>query len=166
MQLSCSLITLQQLQHAPTVIVARHARLQFDPFGTVVAHHKARATRPYTAALSRLIAQTCGFSSEVVRRERRFSLCRGVGIRGRADDGKGWRVGASGCQRRCRPGPAEKGCYPMGLIITLLILWLVLVVIGSAIKTLFWLAIIGIVFFVATGIFGLIRGRGRGSTLH
>jgi len=47
----------------------------------------------------------------------------------------------------------------VGLIIGLLILWLALVIVGLAIKTLFWLAIVGIVFFVATAIFGLIRGR-------
>jgi hypothetical protein len=47
----------------------------------------------------------------------------------------------------------------MGLIIGLLVLWLVLAVIGFTIKALFWLAIIGIVLFVATGLFGAIRGR-------
>jgi len=47
----------------------------------------------------------------------------------------------------------------MGLILGLLVLWLVLVIVGFAIKTLFWLAIIGIVLFVATGLFGAIRGR-------
>ncbi|HKS52790.1 MAG TPA: hypothetical protein VJS67_13060 [Pseudonocardiaceae bacterium] len=47
----------------------------------------------------------------------------------------------------------------MGLILGLLVLWLVLVVVGFTIKALFWLAIIGIVLFVATGLFGAIRGR-------
>ncbi|HEY2764423.1 MAG TPA: hypothetical protein VGJ13_10495 [Pseudonocardiaceae bacterium] len=47
----------------------------------------------------------------------------------------------------------------MGLIIALLVLWLLLVVAGFVIKTLFWLAIIGIVLFIATGIYGAIRGR-------
>jgi uncharacterized membrane protein (Fun14 family) len=47
----------------------------------------------------------------------------------------------------------------MGLIIGLLILWLVLAIIGFFIKTLFWLAIVGIIFFVATAIFGVIRSR-------
>jgi hypothetical protein len=52
----------------------------------------------------------------------------------------------------------------MGVILGLLLLWLVLVVVGFAIKTLFWLAIIGIVLFLATGVFGAIRGgrSGRG----
>jgi hypothetical protein len=47
----------------------------------------------------------------------------------------------------------------MGLIIGLLILWLVLAIVGFFVKTLFWLAIVGIVFFVATAIFGAIRSR-------
>lgn len=51
----------------------------------------------------------------------------------------------------------------MGLIIGLLVLWLVVVVIGFVIKSLFWLAIVGIVLFIATGIYGAIRRR---STLH
>lgn len=49
----------------------------------------------------------------------------------------------------------------MGLIIALLVLWLVIAVIGFAVKTLFWLAIVGIVLLVATGIFGGVRARGR-----
>jgi hypothetical protein len=45
----------------------------------------------------------------------------------------------------------------MVLIIALLVIWLAFVIIGFAIKTLLWLAIIGIVLFIATGIFGAIR---------
>lgn len=48
----------------------------------------------------------------------------------------------------------------MGLIIGLLVIWLILSVLGFAIKGLFWLAIIGIVLFVATGAIGWIRNRG------
>jgi uncharacterized membrane protein len=48
----------------------------------------------------------------------------------------------------------------MGLIIGLLVLWVVLSVLGFVIHGLFWLAIIGIVLFVATGALGL-RGRSR-----
>ncbi|QPZ39840.1 DUF2207 domain-containing protein [Paramicrobacterium chengjingii] len=44
-----------------------------------------------------------------------------------------------------------------GFIITLLIIWLVLAVLGFVIKGLVWLAIIGIVLFVATLIWGFIR---------
>ena len=47
----------------------------------------------------------------------------------------------------------------MGLIIGLLVLWLVLAVVGFAVKSLLWLAILGLVLFVATGIFGAIRRR-------
>ncbi len=47
----------------------------------------------------------------------------------------------------------------MGLIIGLLVLWVVLVVIGFTIKALLWLAIVGIVLFIVTGLFGAIRGR-------
>ena len=39
--------------------------------------------------------------------------------------------------------------------------WLALVIIGFAIKALLWLAIAGIVLFVATGIYGVIRRRTR-----
>lgn len=47
----------------------------------------------------------------------------------------------------------------MGLILGLLVLWVVLVIIGFAVKALLWLAIVGIVLFVITGLFGAIRGR-------
>ncbi|MET4001833.1 hypothetical protein BJ956_002039 [Arthrobacter psychrochitiniphilus] len=48
----------------------------------------------------------------------------------------------------------------MGLIVGLLIIWLILAVLGFAVKGLFWLAIIGLVLFVATGAIGWIRRRG------
>jgi hypothetical protein len=47
----------------------------------------------------------------------------------------------------------------MGLIIGLLVLWLVFAVVGFVVKSLFWLAILGIVLFVATGVFGAMRRR-------
>ncbi|HEX4100737.1 MAG TPA: hypothetical protein VHY21_09375 [Pseudonocardiaceae bacterium] len=47
----------------------------------------------------------------------------------------------------------------MGLIILLLIIWLALVIIGFAIKALLWLAIVGIVLFIATCVYGAIRRR-------
>jgi hypothetical protein len=47
----------------------------------------------------------------------------------------------------------------MGLIIVLLVVWLALVIIGFAIKALLWLAIAGIVLFVATSIYGAIGSR-------
>jgi uncharacterized membrane protein (Fun14 family) len=47
----------------------------------------------------------------------------------------------------------------VGLIIALLVLWVVLAVIGFVVKSLFWLAIVGIILFIATGVFGAIRRR-------
>lgn len=64
------------------------------------------------------------------------------------------------------PAHLEKGCYPMGLIVGLLVLWLVLVVVGFTVKALLWLAIVGIVLFLATGFFGAIRGRRGRSALR
>lgn len=43
------------------------------------------------------------------------------------------------------------------LLIVLLVAWAVLSVVGFAIKGLVWLAIIGIILFVATLVIGLIR---------
>jgi hypothetical protein len=45
------------------------------------------------------------------------------------------------------------------LVIVLLVLWLILTVVGFAIKGLLWLAIIGIVLVVATAIIAIIRRR-------
>jgi hypothetical protein len=45
----------------------------------------------------------------------------------------------------------------VGLIIGLLVLWLILVVLGFAIKALLWLAIVGVVLFVVTVAFGVIQ---------
>lgn len=51
------------------------------------------------------------------------------------------------------------------LLVVLLLIWVGFVVLGAAIKGLFWLAIIGAVLFVATGIVGFIKrevlSRGR-----
>lgn len=54
----------------------------------------------------------------------------------------------------------------MGLILGLLVLWLVLVVVGFAVKALLWLAIVGLVLFVVTGVFGAFRSRSRGGALR
>lgn len=48
----------------------------------------------------------------------------------------------------------------MGLIITLLVIWLVFTLLGFVIKGLVWLAIIGIVLFLATAAVGWFRSRG------
>jgi hypothetical protein len=47
----------------------------------------------------------------------------------------------------------------LGLIALLLIIWLAFIVIGAVVHTLFWLAIVGVVLFLATAAFGWIRRR-------
>lgn len=47
----------------------------------------------------------------------------------------------------------------IGLIVILLIVWAVLAVLGLAVKGLFWLFVIGLILFVATGIVGWVRRR-------
>lgn len=50
----------------------------------------------------------------------------------------------------------------MTLIVVLLVVWLVLAVLGFVIHGLVWLAIIGIVLFLATGVWGFIQRRAAG----
>lgn len=47
------------------------------------------------------------------------------------------------------------------LVIVLLVIWAILAIVGFAIKGLLWLAIIGIILFVATLIIGIIRRAAR-----
>lgn len=47
------------------------------------------------------------------------------------------------------------------VLIILLVVWAVLSVVGFAIKGLLWLAVIGIILFVGTLIFGFVRNRAR-----
>lgn len=49
------------------------------------------------------------------------------------------------------------------LLIILLIIWIVFAVLGFAIKGLLWLAVLGVVLFLVTVVFGIVRGRGRKS---
>lgn len=49
------------------------------------------------------------------------------------------------------------------VLIILLVVWVVLSIVGFAFEGLLWLAIIGIVLFVGTLIFGIIRQRARRS---
>jgi len=53
----------------------------------------------------------------------------------------------------------------IGLIVFLLVLWVALSVLGFAVKGLFWLAIIGIVLFLATGVFGYLRRGGKSTSV-
>lgn len=45
------------------------------------------------------------------------------------------------------------------LVIVLLVLWLILSVVGFAIKGLIWLAIIGVILFVGTAAVGFVRRK-------
>ncbi|CAH0142149.1 MULTISPECIES: hypothetical protein [unclassified Arthrobacter] len=49
----------------------------------------------------------------------------------------------------------------MGLIITLLIIWLVLSILGFAVKGLLWLAIIALVLLVATAVWGWVKRKAK-----
>ncbi|WP_181874207.1 hypothetical protein [Marinitenerispora sediminis] len=46
------------------------------------------------------------------------------------------------------------------LILVLLLLWVVLAVVGVAVKGLFWLFVIAVVLFLATAAWGWLRRRG------
>ncbi len=46
------------------------------------------------------------------------------------------------------------------LVIVLLVVWAGLSILGFVVKGLFWLAVLGIVLFLATLVFGMFRGRG------
>jgi hypothetical protein len=46
-----------------------------------------------------------------------------------------------------------------GLLITLLVIWLILAVLGLVLKGLFWLFVIGAILFVVTGVMGFVRRR-------
>ncbi|MCG7416461.1 MULTISPECIES: hypothetical protein [Microbacterium] len=50
------------------------------------------------------------------------------------------------------------------VLIILLVAWAVLSIVGFAFEGLLWLAIIGIVLFLGTVIFGIIRSRSRRRT--
>jgi hypothetical protein len=49
----------------------------------------------------------------------------------------------------------------MGILVLLLVIWLALSVLGFVVKGLIWLAIIGLVLFLATSVWGYLR---RGSS--
>jgi len=76
-------------------------------------------------------------------------------MRGILGDGK--------CQspRVCAPRAYSKGMWTV--LVILLVAWAVLAVVGFALNGLLWLAIIGIILFVGTLIFGFVRQRARKS---
>ena len=45
----------------------------------------------------------------------------------------------------------------LGIILIALIVWIVLVVLGVVIKGLFWLAVVGVILFLATAVFGWLK---------
>jgi hypothetical protein len=47
----------------------------------------------------------------------------------------------------------------LGIIALLLVVWLVVIVIGAVIKGLFWLAVVGLLFFLGTAALGWVRRR-------
>ncbi len=47
----------------------------------------------------------------------------------------------------------------MGILVALLVIWIVVAVLGFVIKGLIWLAIIGLVLFVATAAWGALKRR-------
>jgi hypothetical protein len=49
----------------------------------------------------------------------------------------------------------------MGLLITLLVIWFVLSILGLIIEGLLWLAFIGLLLFAATALWGWIKQRAR-----
>ena len=49
----------------------------------------------------------------------------------------------------------------LGFIALLLIVWIALIVVGAIIKGLFWLIVVGVLLFLATSIFGFLRGGTR-----
>ncbi|WP_442574413.1 hypothetical protein ACSBPH_11175 [Microbacterium sp. F51-2R] len=47
------------------------------------------------------------------------------------------------------------------VLVILLVVWAVLAVVGFAFQGLLWLAVIGIILFIGTIVFGLVRNRSR-----
>jgi hypothetical protein len=49
----------------------------------------------------------------------------------------------------------------MRVVLALLIIWAALALIGAVVKSLFWLGIVGLALFLATGLYSIWRGRSR-----
>lgn len=45
----------------------------------------------------------------------------------------------------------------LGFLGLLLVIWLVLIILGALIKGLFWLVVVGVVFFLATSAYGWVK---------
>jgi hypothetical protein len=51
----------------------------------------------------------------------------------------------------------------IGLLVLLLVIWLVCIVLGIAVKGLVWLLVIGAILFVATAVFGFVKRETLGT---
>lgn len=49
------------------------------------------------------------------------------------------------------------------ILVILLVAWLALSVLGFVLEGLLWLAVIGIILFLGTAVFGFLRGRSAGA---
>lgn len=47
----------------------------------------------------------------------------------------------------------------MGLIVTLLVIWLVFAVLGALLEGLFWLTVVAVILMVATGVWGWMKRK-------
>ncbi len=47
----------------------------------------------------------------------------------------------------------------VALIVTLLVIWLILAVLGLVVKGLFWLFVVGLILFLGTSLLGWLRRR-------
>lgn len=47
----------------------------------------------------------------------------------------------------------------MGLVVTLVVIWLVLAVLGAILEGLFWLTVVAVVLIVATGVWGWMKRK-------
>lgn len=48
----------------------------------------------------------------------------------------------------------------------LLVVWIVLIIIGAVVHSLFWLLIVGAILFVATGVIGFVKREALGNRRH
>src|SRR4051794_28885660 len=64
------------------------------------------------------------------------------------------RAGGLGAYSRPRPPRRRLEVRVLALIGILLLVWLAITIIGAVIKGLFWLAVVGLIFFLITAAFG------------
>ncbi len=54
----------------------------------------------------------------------------------------------------------------LGVIIVLLLVWLAFSILGAVIEGLLWLTFVGVVLFLATAAYGVIKRRTAGRSVH